>query len=51
VFTPDNVGFVHLEFQISHHVSEGTFVVSTCFPGPPQRVATTRGERQQGAQA
>ncbi|MEV0288518.1 hypothetical protein AB0H36_30745 [Kribbella sp. NPDC050820] len=31
VFTPDNVGFVHLEFQVSHHVSEGTFVVSTLF--------------------
>jgi hypothetical protein len=29
VFTPDDVGFVHLEFQVSHHVSEGTFVVST----------------------
>jgi hypothetical protein len=31
VFTPDNVGFVHLEFQVSHHVREGTFVVSTLF--------------------
>jgi hypothetical protein len=31
VFTPDDVGFVHLEFQVSHHVSEGTFVVSTLF--------------------
>ena len=31
VFTPDDVGFVHLEFQVSHHVSEGTFVISTLF--------------------
>jgi hypothetical protein len=31
VFTPDDVGFVHLEFQVSHHVTEGTFVVSTLF--------------------
>jgi hypothetical protein len=31
VFTPDNVGFVHLEFQVSHHVSEDTFVVTTLF--------------------
>ncbi|HEY3199765.1 MAG TPA: hypothetical protein VGK55_04405 [Actinomycetes bacterium] len=39
VFTPDNVGFVHLEFQISHHVSEGTFVVSALFSW----TATARG--------
>jgi hypothetical protein len=31
VFTPDDVGFVHLEFQVSHHVREGTFVVSALF--------------------
>jgi hypothetical protein len=31
VFTPDAVGFVHLEFQVSHHVAEGTFVVSALF--------------------
>ena len=31
VFTPDEVGFVHLEFHVSHHVSEGTFVMSTLF--------------------
>ena len=31
VFTPDDVGFVHLEFQVSHHVSEGTFVIATLF--------------------
>jgi hypothetical protein len=41
VFTPDDVGFVHLEFQVSHHVSEGTFVVSTLFSWP----ATARGHR------
>jgi hypothetical protein len=39
VFTPDNVGFVHLEFQVSHHVREGTFVVSTLFSW----TATVRG--------
>jgi hypothetical protein len=31
VFTPDDVGFVHLEFQVSHHVRDGKFVVSTLF--------------------
>ena len=31
VFTADDVGFVHLEFQVSHHVREGDFVVSTLF--------------------
>jgi hypothetical protein len=31
VFTPDEVGFVRLEFQVSHHVSEGTFVISALF--------------------
>ena len=41
VFTPDDVGFVHLEFQVSHHVSEGTFVVSTLFSWP----ATARDHR------
>ena len=28
VFTPDDVGFVHLEFQVSHHVREGDFVIA-----------------------
>ncbi len=28
VFTPEKVGFVHLEFQVSHHVREGYFVVA-----------------------
>ena len=31
VFTPDDVGFVHLEFQISHHVREGICVVTALF--------------------
>jgi hypothetical protein len=31
VFTPDDVGFVHLEFQVSHHVREKTFVVAALF--------------------
>jgi hypothetical protein len=31
VFTPDDVGFVHLEFQVSHHVSEGDFVIAALF--------------------
>jgi hypothetical protein len=39
VFTPEDVGFVHLEFQVSHHVSEGTFVMSTLFSW----TATARG--------
>jgi hypothetical protein len=37
VFTPDNVGFVHLEFQVSHHVRDGTFVVSTLFSWTGER--------------
>lgn len=40
VFTPDDVGFVHLEFQVSHHVTEGTFVVSTLFSWPSTVHAT-----------
>lgn len=40
VFTPDDVGFVHLEFQVSHHVAEGTFVVSTLFSWPGTLHAT-----------
>ncbi len=31
VFRADDVGDVHLEFQVSHHVTEGTFVVSALF--------------------
>ena len=31
VFTPDDVGFVHLEFQVSHHVREGDFVITALF--------------------
>jgi hypothetical protein len=31
VFTPDDAGFVHLEFQVSHHVRESTFVVVALF--------------------
>jgi hypothetical protein len=31
VFTPDDVGFVHLEFQVSHHVRESAFVVAALF--------------------
>jgi hypothetical protein len=31
VFTPDDVGFVHLEFQVSHHVRDGYFVITTLF--------------------
>jgi hypothetical protein len=31
VFTPDDVGFVHLEFQVSHHVRENAFVVAALF--------------------
>ena len=31
VFTPDDVGFVHLEFQVSHHVRERNFVVTVLF--------------------
>ena len=38
VFTPDEIGFVHLEFQVSHHVREDAFVVTALFSwgaGPP----------------
>jgi hypothetical protein len=31
VFTPDDVGFVHLEFQVSHHVRESDFMVAALF--------------------
>jgi len=31
VFTPDDVGFVHLEFQVSHHIPEGEFVIAALF--------------------
>lgn len=31
VFTPDPVGFVHVEFQVSHHVRDNRFVVSALF--------------------
>jgi hypothetical protein len=31
VFTPADVGFVHLEFQVSHHVRERDFVVTALF--------------------
>ena len=31
VFTPDEIGFVHLEFQVSHHVRENDFVVAALF--------------------
>jgi hypothetical protein len=31
VFTPDDVGFVHLEFQVSHHVRESICVVTVLF--------------------
>jgi hypothetical protein len=34
VFTADDVGFVHLEFQVSHHRREGQFVVSALFSWP-----------------
>jgi hypothetical protein len=31
VFTAEDVGFVHLEVQVSHHVPDGDFVVVTLF--------------------
>jgi hypothetical protein len=31
VFTPDDVGVVHLELQVSHHVRENDFVVAALF--------------------
>jgi hypothetical protein len=31
VFTPADIGFVHLEFQVSHHVRERDFVVTALF--------------------
>jgi hypothetical protein len=31
VFTPDEIGFVHLEFQVSHHVRENEFVIAALF--------------------
>ena len=34
VFTPADIGPVHLEFQVSHHVSERAFVVAALFSWP-----------------
>ena len=31
VFTAENIGFVHLEFQVSHHVRESDFVIAALF--------------------
>ena len=31
VFTAEDIGFVHLEFQVSHHAREGDFVVAALF--------------------
>ena len=31
VFTAEHIGFVHLEFQVSHHVRERDFVVAALF--------------------
>jgi hypothetical protein len=31
VFTPDDLGVVHLEFQVAHHVRENDFVVAALF--------------------
>jgi hypothetical protein len=35
VFTADDVGSVHLEFQVAHHVGEGDFVVTALFSWEP----------------
>jgi hypothetical protein len=40
VFTPEPVDFIRLEFQVSHHVRERRFVVSTLFSW----TATARGQ-------
>jgi hypothetical protein len=34
VFTADDVGFVQLEFQVSHHVRESLFVIAALFSWP-----------------
>jgi hypothetical protein len=34
VFTPSEIGSVHLEFQVSHHVPEHDFVVAALFSWP-----------------
>jgi hypothetical protein len=34
VFTPEDIGFVHLEFQVSHHVRERDFVITALFSWP-----------------
>ena len=36
VFTPPEIGPVHLEFQVSHHVPERVFVVAALFSWHPQ---------------
>ena len=36
VFTPPEIGPVHLEFQVSHHVPERAFVVAALFSWPAQ---------------
>jgi hypothetical protein len=42
VFTPADIGPVHLEFQVSHHVYERAFVVAALFSWPPH-AAPERG--------
>ena len=39
VFTPPEIGSVHLEFQVSHHVPERVFVVTALFSWPAQAEA------------
>ncbi len=36
VFTAEDIGFVHLEFQVSHHVREDDFVIAALFSWPSQ---------------
>jgi hypothetical protein len=40
VFTPDAVGFVRLEVQVSHHVDEGGFVIVILFSWDSQDTAS-----------
>jgi len=45
VFTPDDVGYVHLEFQVAHHVREQEFVVSALFSWGDEAGAITADAR------
>jgi hypothetical protein len=48
VFTPDDIGYVHLEFQVAHHVREQEFVVSALFSWGDEAGVTAAHARPTG---